>query len=411
MVGEAAAPPGIHWKIPGVKQGGTPASASGTFPCRLLAAMVVLCIQMARAATFISEPVPKEISEPDRKALWTVPVVVIRYIPRSADGTLLDPAKAPNFFETGRVPYADKKSELDAALIKTRFYRQEGTRYRAYKNPNSTPSITYPVVAIYTVEDLPPASARFNRTNKNGERVPFPDWFQIMKEINGKKWVDQMKVKEFWVWSTDYDGTEPSNSSKIIPKANFRAGAESNMSCKSGDISNSSRLADLPVYAHTYTVYQFNLHRSVNENIHNHIHQIEDLLNHIEGRDQTPQDQWNTLLFWGKYVGADAALNLTTPRRCGWAHFPPNADQGYDYTSDKVVLSDIEDWTPDGSGRFKPITADRWGKVEADWHLLWMQSLPGKDNTLRYKNHRLVNWWMFVADWDKAIRGKYKLTE
>jgi hypothetical protein len=40
-----------------------------------------------------------------------------------------------------------------------------------------------------------------------------------------------------------------------------------------------------------------------------------------------------------------------------------------------------------------------------------MQSLPGKDNTLRYKNHRLGNWWMFIADWDKAIRGKYKLTE
>ena len=373
--------------------------------------VLLLGVQTAPAATFIREPVPKEIAEPDRNALWTVPVVVIRYIPRSADGKLLDSAKAPNYFEAGQVAYAGKKSELDAALLKTRFYRQEGARFRAYKNPQATPSITYPVVAIYTVEDLPPSSAKFYRTNKNGVRVAFPDWFQIMKEINGKNWVDQMKVKEFWVWSTDYDGTEPSNSSNSIPKANFRAGTESNLASPTGDISNSSRLEDLPVYAHSYTVYQYNLHRSVNENIHNHIHQIEDLLNHVEGRDQTPPERWNQLLFWGKYVGSDHSLDLTEPRRCGWAHFPPNADQGYDYASDKVVLSDIEDWTPNGSGPFKPIRADRWGKVEADWHLLWMQSLPGKDNNLKYKNQRLNNWWVFVADWDQALQKKIKLTQ
>jgi len=377
----------------------------------ILGIVLLLGVQMTPAATFISEPVPKEIAEPDRNALWTVPVVVIRYIPRSADGKLLDSIKAPNYHEVGHVLYADKKAELDAALLKTRFYRQEGTRFRAYKNPQATPSITYPVVAIYTVEDLPPASAKFYRTNKSGERAAFPDWFQIMKEINGKNWVDQLKVKEFWVWSTDYDGSEPSNHSKLIPKANFRAGAESNLASKTGDISNSSRLEDLPVYAHSYTVYQYNLHRSVNENIHNHIHQIEDLLNHIEGRDQTPPERWNQLLFWGKYVGSDFSHNLTEPRRCGWAHLPPNADRGYDYASDKVVRSDIEDWTPDGSGQFKPINADRWGKVEADWHLLWMQSLPGKDNNLKFKNQRLNNWWVFVADWDQALQKNIKLTK
>jgi hypothetical protein len=371
----------------------------------------ILLLPSAQAATFISEPVPKEISEPDKNALWTVPVVVIRYIPRSADGTLLDPAKAPDFHEAGKVAYEDKKKELDAALLKTRYYRQEGTRFRAYRNPSSTPSITYPVVAIYTVEDLPPASDKFYLKNKNGDKVPFPDWFQIMKEINGKKWVEQMKVKEFWVWSTDYHGTEPSNDSKTIPKTSYRAGAESNMSSKSGDISNSSRLEDLPVYKHSYTVYQYNLHRSVNENIHNHIHQLEDLLNHVDRRDQKPQDKWNELLFWGKFVGADSNLKLTEPRRCGWGHFPPNADNEYEYESDKTAMSDIEDWTPDGSGQFKPINTDRWNKVEAEWHLLWMQSLPGKDNNLKYKNHSLSNWWVFVADWDEAVQKKYKLTK
>ncbi|MCI5180833.1 MAG: hypothetical protein D3911_16235 [Candidatus Electrothrix sp. AW3_4] len=197
----------------------------------------------------------------------------------------------------------------------------------------------------------------------------------------------------------------------MIPKVNFRALAESNMSSKSGDISNSSRADDIPVYKNTYTVYQYNLHRSVNENIHNHIHQIEHLLNHVEGRERTPKSEWNKLLFWGKFVGSDATHKLTEPRRCGWGHFPPNADKAYDYSSEKIVLSDIEDWTPDGSGNFKEISADRWGKVEADWHLLWMQSLPGRNNKLTYKNQKLRNWWSFIGDWDKAVTNGYQLVK
>jgi len=39
-----------------------------------------------------------------------------------------------------------------------------------------------------------------------------------------------------------------------------------------------------------------------------------------------------------------------------------SATQACDYASDKVVLSDIEDWTPDGSGQFKPVHLFRRGE-------------------------------------------------
>jgi hypothetical protein len=371
----------------------------------------IFIAHMARADSYVNEPVPREIAEPDPRAIWTVPVVVIRFIPKSADGKFLDPSKAPGFYEPGEVLYNEKKTELDAALLKTHYYRQEGTKFRAYKFPDAAPSITYPVVAIYTCEDLPPASQKFYVNNKNGVKVPFPDWFKVMRDINGKSWVNEKGVKEFWIWSTDYAGTEPSYDSNLIPKRHFRALAESNMASRFGDVSNSTRADDLPLYSQSYTVYQFNLLRSVNENIHNHIHQVEHLLNHIEGRDETAKDKWNELLFWGKFVGSDFSHNLTEPRRAGWCHFPPNANKGYDYTSETTVFSDIEDWTPDASGEFKPINANRWGRIEAEWHLLWMQSLPGRDNGLKYKNRSVENWWYFVGNWDGAMREKAKLVK
>ncbi|MCI5180832.1 MAG: hypothetical protein D3911_16230 [Candidatus Electrothrix sp. AW3_4] len=152
-------------------------------------------LQPVYSAVYHNEPVPNKLSQAAPDALWTVPVVVIRFIPRSGDGELLDPVKAPDYYHLGKTPYSEKKIELDRGLKVTHFYRQEGTRYRAYRNPDAVPSITYPVFAVYTVEDIPPASNKFYNTNKRGEKVPFPDWFKIMRKINGKRWVEK-KVSE-----------------------------------------------------------------------------------------------------------------------------------------------------------------------------------------------------------------------
>ena len=53
------------------------------------------------------------------------------------------------------------------------------------------------------------------------------------------------------------------------------------------------------------------------------MHQIEAVLNWVDGRDRTPPEQWSELLFWGKFVGSDRSLKIVRPG-CGWAHYPPN---------------------------------------------------------------------------------------
>jgi hypothetical protein len=32
-----------------------------------------------------------------------------------------------------------------------------------------------------------------------------------------------------------------------------------------------------------------------------------------------------------------------------------------------------------------------------------MQNMPGHKNGIRYENTDMTNWWVFTADWDKAI--------
>jgi hypothetical protein len=119
---------------------------------------------------------------------------------------------------------------------------------------------------------------------------------------------------------------------------------ESNMSGPFGDISNSNRDPnDLPLLDKTYTVYHYNYQRGASEAVEDHMHQIEAVLNSVDGRDRTPPDQWDKLLFWGRFVGSDRTHKIVPPG-CGWAHYPPNAEQDYDWANKRYVETDIEDW-------------------------------------------------------------------
>ena len=98
----------------------------------------------------------------------------------------------------------------------------------------------------------------------------------------------------------------------------------------------------------TYTLYNYNYGRGLGEIMEDHGHQIEAVFNWIDGRDTTPEYNWGNLLFWGKFVG------LTVLKQgkdsCGWTHFTPNGQGDYDWYRETSVLSDCEDWKPDGTG-------------------------------------------------------------
>jgi len=306
---------------------------------------------------------------------FVIPILVIHYFP--TNGTNLD------IHVTG-----DVGGSLEAIRQKTKHQTQEaiaaleeGSRYRAFVNSNATAALKYQVVgSLEFLEPLP-------TWDKPGHRTPMTDYRQILNRVNVQEWVEQKGVKEVWIWG--YHGG----------KVDLW---ESNMASPFGDVSNSDRdPKDLPVLSKTYTVYHYNYQRGTSEAIEDHMHQIEAVLNNVDGRDRTPRSQWPKLLFWGRFVGSDETHKIVRPG-CGWAHYPPNAESDYDWGNPRYVETDMDDWKPDGSGKKTRMNCHRWGGNSLRWFIYWMQHLPGPGNGLKFEGRPLQNWWVFIGDYDSA---------
>lgn len=327
-------------------------------------------------------PAPAQAAPPAE-----IPIVVVSFFPLAGDQ--IDRSK------TGDVggSFASLKAKTEADTQAAMAALEEGTRFRGYKNFLAKPALDYKVVGTYEFKEAMPTLPL-----KPGEKEPIVDYGKIVNRISIKDWVEKKGVKQVWIWG-------------------YHGGVvnlwESNMSSPTGDVSNSNRdNADLPVLKNTYTVYHYNYGRGVGEMLENHLHQLEHLLNHADGRDVTPEDKWSELLFWGKFVGSDASHKLVTePKRCGWTHYAPNSEQDYDWANPRFVNSDIEDWKPDGGGKVSRISSDRWAGDGIRWRVYWLQAIPGVNNGLTYKGKPLRNWWSFVSDWDKAKKEKWILTQ
>lgn len=343
---------------------------------------LTLTLVLACRPAFAAEPSSPQQAEP--RLPMTVPVLVVKYFPVKGDRIdqkLTGDWGAP--LEETRRKTEQQTREALAAL-------EEGSRYHGYKDKSAKPSLVYRVVkTLEFLEPLPTVA-------RPRERVPMTDYNKIMERVGIQRWVEEQGVKEVWTWG-------------------YHGGVldlwESNMAGPFGDISNSSRdPKDLPVLKKTYTVYHYNYQRGTSEAVEDHIHQIEAVLNWVDGRDRTPPEKWSDLLFWGKFVGSDGSHKIVRPG-CGWAHYPPNAERDYDWANKRYVETDIEDWRPDGTGRKQRMNCDRWEGNSLKWFVYWMQNLPGAKSGLNWNGKPLTNWWIFFGDFDNAIKNQRILVE
>jgi len=339
------------------------------------------------------ESIAPFLATPAADHLWEVPVAIVRYLPTN-DGVHL-PGESFEMEET----LQSIRDRVDVADKQVKFTLEEGSRFRGYKTPAAKPSLGYRVVKIVTIYEPMPAS------NWPAGTDFIPDYHSMLERIGGRELVEITGVKEFWVWGHPAGGiSQP----------------ESNMSSPiTGDISNSWREEDLPVYNRSYVVYGYNYLFGEENAIHNHGHQLEAILSHINWTRDL--DISNRELFWQKFAGRNE-LGQAIAGRCGWTHSPPNTTVEYLYDSPDVVESDIEDWTPSGTGQKTMVSVSTWrdqsyawpdGEVPSDrasanFYLYWMQAMPGRDNGIRHPEAdspelgqaTLNNWWSFTGDWD-----------
>ncbi|RKU27574.1 hypothetical protein C6497_10920 [Candidatus Poribacteria bacterium] len=368
----------------------------------------------------VFEKIDPYLATPASGHIYEIPVVIMRFLP-TKDGINLDVNKVPDFWDLGEITIEELKNKIDVYDRRIKFMLEESTRFRGYKDPSAVPSIGYRVVEYITIYEQTP-KGEVNSHLEDGTPLFSPDYHMIFDRFNIKHYINNLGVKEIWVWMGGVNSDFPCYDPTIHKPEDFRNWWESNMSSPiTGDISNSNRdNDDLPIYDATYTVYGQNFRRSHAEAVHNHGHQLEAILSHVDHLQFGNSD-----LFWKKFVGQNDDGEFITGR-AGWTHMPPNTTKHYDYTDTmKLVESDIEDWTPDNSGMKKLVNVDTYANlkyhwlnentqdipqfIESQWYIYWMQSMPGHKNGIMFEDREMTNWWIFTADWDKAISSKLGL--
>lgn len=355
----------------------------------------------------VYEDIPEFLANPAADAVKIIPVVILRFFP-TLDGENLDLRFASDFFDLGDPSIENMIKRIDRYDKNVKFMAEEATRFRGYKNENSRPYLGYKVIEYITIFEPTPGAGVATYDDKHHLPIYRPDWHLVFERLNMKHYIDDLGVKEIWIWDHWYGAEQPSFDPDFHDPIHFRGPSESNMSNSpvTGDISNSHQSpTDLPVYDNTYIVYNQNYRRDESEAFHNRCHQFEWMLNYVDIQRNGIKD-----LFWNKFVG------YGTTGRCGWTHFPPNTMEPSKYNSMAFVNSDIEDWRPDNAGEKKPVNAMTWCNLEYDWptipvdhcecnfYLYWTQSFPGFQNHIPYltPGYEMSNWWEFVFAWDSA---------
>ncbi|PIS21708.1 hypothetical protein COT51_01420 [candidate division WWE3 bacterium CG08_land_8_20_14_0_20_41_15] len=255
-------------------------------------------------------------------------------------------------------------------------------------------------------------------TFKNTASIPYPDNFSMLSNIKDGKsichYVDQLGVKEVWVWMY--------HSAKVVPiESNMSMGLSSKnyWNYKTyGDVSNSDKTNDLPTCQRSYTVYEYNYGRGVGEAMENHTHQIESLFSFMDGTvgfipsvynanslSSYTEAQKENMLF-RKFTGVGLNGRISN-QGCGWTHFPPNARYDYDWNNSLSSNSNCNSWYLGNTAVFISINCASWGCPDSNTGLnfkkWWMQRIPGKENGLNFSGLKIRNWWEFVGDFDKAL--------
>ena len=316
-------------------------------------------------------PVPATAPTPPA-ANYPMPVLSLTYIPM-IDANTIDTS------ETGSLPVSsvseltNKISNLNQKSIQA---LANASKFHGYSNVSSQPQLKYKLIEEKTYYEAlqPGLSVPWSATAKR------PDYKLILNRENICHYVDDLGVKEVWIWGYHTSLIEPVESNMsmgLLTQKYWNHGTY-------GDASNSENSDDLPVCEHTYVLFNLNYGRELAEVLEDHTHHIEAVMRFLQPTT------------WKKFVGECGQKDSYS---CGWTHYPPNVMEycsGHDYEwySKNTVLSDCANWKEDGSGTKTNVSCDTWNPGCKDdggvgFKVWWMQNIP-------------EGWWTGVGDFDQA---------
>lgn len=308
-------------------------------------------------------PTPKPTPKPtaNNAPLYQIPVLSLKYFPPDPS----DPTKL------NRTVVGTDLSDLSLSYVRNRITSvqnatidalERGSTFHGYKDSGAKSVFDY---RIYEEKEfLKPVPVKVSGNDRNADHVKI-----LTEDVNICDLVNNRGVKEVWLWMYHSDVVGPIES--------YQRGSY-------GGLGNG--YMDLPLCNKTYTVYDYNYGRGVGEAVEDHGHHIERVMGSVNS------SVWN-----GQFVGECGQKAFY---RCGWTHYPPNVMQycsnhDYDWANEASVLSDCEDWRPDGSGVKKQVSCHNWageicGNDSGDkFKVWWMQNIPSA-------------WWVWIGDYDGA---------
>jgi hypothetical protein len=282
----------------------------------------------------------------------------------------------------------------------------DATCYHGYADPSAPMSLQFEIIDHLEFFEPMPRGLELNP----GEFRP--NYNSILSDVNICDYVDNLGVKEVWLYGY--------HSNFIVPD-------ESKMASRYGDVSNAlpkdeniSPELRLPTCNNSYVMYNFTYQPggddAIGNTIHNRLHQIENVVFFAEDMSYPVNDTRAVgSLFWDDFsVYGNRAALPGYAASCGNTHAPPNViDADYIYNSLNYRLNNCETWHPDDSlTTYVLENCTQWGCTDVGFYRWFMQSIPGKDNGIVYEGKQMRNWWLAVYDFNRFIdraRSLYEL--
>lgn len=335
-----------------------------------------------------------------------VPVLQLAYFPRNPNNPqYIDPVETGWSNYTVAHMQAATQGMVDAAIPVI----SDATRFRGYKNPSAPCYLEYYVVDKREFFEKMPRGFCLG-TNDNTHQPHYrPHYGQILRDLNICNYVDNLGVKEVWIYGY--------HSNYIVPD-------ESKMSSRYGDVSNALPKDEyipeeyrLPRCQNSYAMYNFTYQPggrdTIGNTIHNRLHQLENVIFYAENQGYPPND-YNTRgsIFWDDFsVYGNAAAKPGYRSSCGNTHSPPNViNEGYNYWSRQYRENNCETWHPDDSQTtYVNANCEQWGCSDVGFYKWFMQNAPGYNNGMVYQGKQMRNWWEAMRDFNRFIDERRSL--